>query len=273
MKRFFQYGSIAVLVFALSCGMTGSVFAHKAPEKSTQRESVLRATVAIDAQFFGQLRALREIDGLGRTPEERDKAAAQTALLPAKAQLNRETISATRESISESRLSRKGSGRALPAKDSLSTEAENKTPDEFERTEAQEPVTTQAPTTAEGQGNGQAIADFAMQFLGCSYVYGGSSPSGFDCSGLVYYVYGSFGYCLNRGATGQLQNGREVALEELRAGDLVFFGYGSRADHVGIYLGNGQFIHAENSGTGVVISSLVEGYYVGRYLTARRIAE
>lgn len=273
MKRFFQYGTIALLVFALSCGMTGSVFAHKAPEKSAQRDSVLRATAAIDAQFTGQLCALRETDGLGRMPAEPEQAPAKAELLPAKAPLDSSTISATRETLSESRLSRKGSGRALPAKDSLCAIAEDETPEESERVEAQEPVTTQAPVAAEVSSSGQAIADFAMQFLGCAYVYGGSSPSGFDCSGLVYYVYGSFGYCLNRGATGQLQNGREVAFEELRPGDLVFFGYGSRADHVGIYLGNGQFIHAENSGTGVVISSLVEGYYVGRYLTARRIVE
>lgn len=115
------------------------------------------------------------------------------------------------------------------------------------------------------------IVAYAKKYLGYPYVYGGKSPSGFDCSGFMYYVYGHFGYKLNRGATSQLQNGRKVSKSELRPGDLVFFGSGSTANHVGMYIGGGNFIHAENSGTGVVISSLVEGYYVGRYLTARRI--
>ncbi len=122
-----------------------------------------------------------------------------------------------------------------------------------------------------GSSIGQQLVTYAKQFLGYPYVYGGASPSGFDCSGFMYYVYGQFGYTLYRGATSQLQNGRYVSFDELRPGDLVFFGYGSTATHVGMYIGNGKFIHAENSGTGVVISSLVEGYYVGRYLTARRI--
>ena len=115
------------------------------------------------------------------------------------------------------------------------------------------------------------IVASAKKYLGYPYVYGGESPSGFDCSGFMYYLYGKYGYKLNRGATSQLSNGRKVSKSELRPGDLVFFGSGNTASHVGMYIGGGNFIHAENSGTGVVISSLVEGYYVGRYLTARRI--
>ena len=126
-------------------------------------------------------------------------------------------------------------------------------------------------SSATASSVGQQLVTYAKQFLGYPYVYGGASPSGFDCSGFMYYIYGQFGYKLYRGATSQLQNGRYVSFDELQPGDLVFFGYGSTATHVGMYMGNGKFIHAENSGTGVVISSLVEGYYVGRYLTARRI--
>ncbi len=118
---------------------------------------------------------------------------------------------------------------------------------------------------------GQQMVTYAKQFLGYPYVYGGASPSGFDCSGFMNYIYKQFGYKINRGANAQMENGYKVSKDSLRPGDLVFFGSGSRASHVGMYIGNGKFIHAENSGTGVVISSLVEGYYVGRYLTARRI--
>lgn len=140
------------------------------------------------------------------------------------------------------------------------------------------PATTQTAkqsskksSTSTAATTGDQLVAYAKKYLGYPYVYGGESPSGFDCSGFMYYVYGKFGYKLNRGATSQLQNGYKVSKSELRPGDLVFFGSGSRASHVGMYIGGGNFIHAENSGTGVVISSLVEGYYVGRYLTARRI--
>lgn len=118
---------------------------------------------------------------------------------------------------------------------------------------------------------GQQIVTYAMGYLGCSYVYGGASPSGFDCSGFTMYVYKHFGYSLPHGATSQLSNGTYVSYDNLMPGDLVYFGSGSTASHVGIYIGGGQFIHAENYSTGVVISSLSESYYASRYLTAHRI--
>lgn len=120
---------------------------------------------------------------------------------------------------------------------------------------------------------GQEIADYALQFLGCRYVYGGSSPKGFDCSGFTSYVYRQFGYSLNRTASGQLDNGTPVAKEELQPGDLVMFkeGGSKRASHVGLYIGNGQIIHASTASVGVVISDLYSSYYVRTYVGARRI--
>lgn len=122
---------------------------------------------------------------------------------------------------------------------------------------------------------GQEIADYALQFLGCRYVYGGSSPNGFDCSGFTSYVYKQFGYSLNRTASTQLDNGTPVAKEELQPGDLVMFkksGSGSkRASHVGMYIGNGQIIHASTASVGVIISDLYSSYYVRTYVGARRI--
>ncbi len=132
---------------------------------------------------------------------------------------------------------------------------------------------SKSTTATQAVSLGQQMVTYAKKFLGYPYVYGGQSPSGFDCSGFMYYIYKQFGYTINRGATSQMQNGYKVSKDALKPGDLVFFGYGSTATHVGMYIGNGQFIHAENSGTGVVISSLTEGYYVGRYLTARRIVD
>ena len=116
------------------------------------------------------------------------------------------------------------------------------------------------------------VANFAMTFVGYSYVYGGASPSsGFDCSGLVYYCYGQFGYKLNRVADDQMDNGTAVSYDSLQVGDLVFFGSGSYANHVGIYIGNGNFVHAANRSSGVRVSSLNETYYATRYIGARRI--
>lgn len=126
-------------------------------------------------------------------------------------------------------------------------------------------------STSTGADPGQQIATYAQQFVGYPYVYGGSSPSGFDCSGFMQYVFSQFGYSINRTATAQLANGYSVAYENLRPGDIIYFGYGSTASHVGMYIGNGQFVHAENSSTGVVITDLSVSWYASRYLCAHRI--
>mgnify|MGYP000431029294 CR=1 FL=1 len=119
-----------------------------------------------------------------------------------------------------------------------------------------------------------AIVDYAYSFLGTPYVYGGASPSGFDCSGFTMYVYNQLGISLPHGATPQLKYGTYVSRSELQPGDLVFFSDGSYpASHVGIYVGDDQFIHASSSyynGHCVVITSLSETYYNNHYLTARR---
>ena len=119
------------------------------------------------------------------------------------------------------------------------------------------------------------IVAYAHKFLGYPYVLGGRGPNKFDCSGLVYYVYQHFGYTINRSATQQLKNGVTVSKENLQPGDLVFFnsaGTGaSRATHVGIYIGDGQFLHASSPKVGVVISDLYSAYYKKVYTTARRI--
>ena len=124
---------------------------------------------------------------------------------------------------------------------------------------------------SDGSATGQQVASYACQFVGSRYVWGGASPDGFDCSGLVHYVYKQFGYTLNRVAADQASNGRHVEPSELQPGDLLCFYSGSSyIGHVGIYIGSGQFVHASNSTTGVIISDLA-GYYVSRGYEARRI--
>ena len=131
-----------------------------------------------------------------------------------------------------------------------------------------------SPVTPEKEKTiGERIADRAKQYLDVPYVYGGASPNGFDCSGLMYYVYGQFDYTLKRGATGQyLNNGKSVSKSKLKPGDLLFF-YDSAGDigHVGMYVGDGQFIHASSSKGKVVIADLYTDYYDGVYAGARRI--
>lgn len=127
-------------------------------------------------------------------------------------------------------------------------------------------------STSSGSGTATDIANFAMSFVGYSYVWGGMSPStGFDCSGLMYYVLTQYGYSMNRVANDQMTQGTAVSRDNLQVGDLVFFGYGSYANHVGMYIGNGNFVHASTPSTGVRVNSLNETYYNTRYIGARRI--
>ena len=114
-----------------------------------------------------------------------------------------------------------------------------------------------------------AIAETAMQHLGTRYTWGGASAGGFDCSGYTMYIYGQYGYSLPHTASGQWQSGigaKVYSISELQPGDLVFFNDPSRnagkaCSHVGIYIGNGQHIHASSAKNGVIISDLSSGYY------------
>lgn len=125
-------------------------------------------------------------------------------------------------------------------------------------------------TESAAASSGSAIVDTAKAHLGTRYVYGGASPSGFDCSGFTMYVYSQHGYSLPHTATGQWQsgNGAKVwSISALQPGDLVFFNDPSRnagkaCSHAGIYIGGGQFIHSSSSrSNGVIISDLTSGYY------------
>lgn len=112
----------------------------------------------------------------------------------------------------------------------------------------------------------------AKKYIGVPYVWGGESPSGFDCSGFVQYVFKVHGISLNRTTETQYKHGSYVSKSNLKPGDLVFFQNTYRAgiSHVGIYIGNGQFIHASSS-KGVTISNLSSSYYTSHYYGARRV--
>jgi len=134
-----------------------------------------------------------------------------------------------------------------------------------------DPAMDEAPATS---GSGQAIADFAMQFLGDAYVYAGNQPGGFDCSGFTQYVVlNTLGIDIGHGTAGQTGYGAFVDWGAWLPGDLIFFAdtFDAGISHVGISLGGGDMIHAENESTGVTISSVYSDYYSAHYYGAYRL--
>ena len=130
-----------------------------------------------------------------------------------------------------------------------------------------------SPSALNGStGTAQKIIATARQYLGVPYQWGGASPSGFDCSGFVQYVFGAHGITLPRTSKQQWTIGSSVSKGNLKPGDLVFFAntYAEGISHLGIYIGDGQFIHSSSS-KGVVISLLSNSYWASHYYGARRV--
>lgn len=129
-------------------------------------------------------------------------------------------------------------------------------------------------TTKETSSKGSEVVAMAKKYLGSRYVYGGSSPSGFDCSGFTMYIYKQFGVSLPHSATAQSSKGTKVEKKDLQPGDIVFFTdykTGKGIGHCGIYVGGGSFIHASTEKTGVITSSIYSGSHAKRYVKAVRI--
>lgn len=120
-------------------------------------------------------------------------------------------------------------------------------------------------TSAEGLALGQQIASYACQFVGCPYVYGGSSlTGGTDCSGFTMAVYAQFGYSLSHSSGAQMGQGTPVSLDAVQPGDIICY-----SGHVGLYIGGGQIVHAATESTGIVISNM----YYSSPIGARRIVQ
>jgi cell wall-associated NlpC family hydrolase len=133
------------------------------------------------------------------------------------------------------------------------------------------------PGTAPERPPSGAAADIlntAQQYIGVPYVYGGHSPEkGFDCSGLVFYVFQQNGMSVQRTADKQFLQGQEVSSDQIQPGDLVFFSHsGKYVDHVGIYAGNDLFIHAPRTGRTVSYDSMSTGYYQSHFRGAKRFS-
>lgn len=118
---------------------------------------------------------------------------------------------------------------------------------------------------------GENVALLAQELIGAPYVYGGSDPRGFDCSGLVYYTYRQTGVNVPRTSQEQFKAARKIALTQANEGDLVFFQDQAKLSHVGIYLGEGMFVHAPETGRQVSIESLNAPYYQQHLVAVGRL--
>lgn len=118
---------------------------------------------------------------------------------------------------------------------------------------------------------GDALVDIAMSMRGARYRYGGATPAGFDCSGLVFYAHRQLGLLVPRTSRDQEETAERIRPRKLRRGDLVFFKIGSRkVNHVGIYIGKHRFVHAPGAGKPVTVNSLADQYYAESFFSAGR---
>ena len=129
-----------------------------------------------------------------------------------------------------------------------------------------------ATTALAAPDPGSQVADLAQQYVGSAYRWGGASPAGFDCTGFVMWVYGQFGVALPHNEAGQLASGPRVSADDLQPGDVLVFAntYRRGLSHVGIYIGDGQFVHAVDERHGVQISFLRDSYWAPRFVAASR---
>ena len=116
-------------------------------------------------------------------------------------------------------------------------------------------------------------ADVATQMIGAPYRWGGATPAGFDCSGLVFYAYDATGVRVPRTSVEQFRAAAAIPLKDARPGDLVFFREAWTVSHVGIWLGDGRFVHAPDEGQSVKVSNIDEDYYRVRFAGAGRILQ
>lgn len=165
---------------------------------------------------------------------------------------------------------------AVSTQDTISESANSQLTEIFEK-QNQEIIEEPVEQPVANTSTKNEVIEFAKQYLGYSYVSGGHSPdTGFDCSGFTRYIFGHFGYTLGATAASQTSVGVEVSRDELQTADLIlYYDEGmTKIGHVGIYIGDGNFIHSANPRRGVVIDNLnTNSYYSKRFVTARRIVE
>lgn len=149
--------------------------------------------------------------------------------------------------------------------------AKKKSAEEASKAVSKSSSASKSVSNAPASSKGQAIVNEAKKYLGIKYVYGGSTPKGFDCSGLVKYVCAKNGISLSRTSAAQSKQGVTVSKSNLQPGDLLFFAKSGRVHHVGIYIGNGQMIHAPHTGSYVKVDSINTAYRQREFYCAKRV--
>jgi cell wall-associated NlpC family hydrolase len=234
--------------------------------KRQQIESMLGERKRLLASIQSQITALKAEEARRQAilaAQARARLAREQAALLARqqAQAAAAHAAAAQAAAAKAAAAQSAAAQRAAASGPASVQAAGTTP----ATTAAAPPPVPAPSALTAGGHPQA-ATIAMQYLGVPYVWGGGSPSGFDCSGLVQYVFAQLGIALPHYAAAQFGFGQPVSRDQLQPGDLVFFdGLG----HVGIYIGGGQMIHAPHTGDVVKISPLSD--FGSSYVGARRI--
>lgn len=128
-------------------------------------------------------------------------------------------------------------------------------------------------TSSNNGSSASGIISAAKKYVGHNYVFGGTGPSGFDCSGFTQYIYGQAGVSIPRTTTSQANVGTRLSKSQLKPGDLLVFSntYKAGPSHVGVYIGDGNFVHAANSRKGVRVDSVNSSYYSSKFTSGRRL--
>ena len=214
-------------------------------DRAAQRQS-------IEGQLAERNRLLASIKSQIASLEAAERLRQERLAAEARARLSRVTLQAQDRAVQAQNQAVETEGQALQSTDALLVQSPA----------SDEPFTAAPPSRYGG------VVGIAMQYLGVPYVWGGASPSGFDCSGFIMYVYAQVGVSLPHHAASQYGSGSPVSRDALEPGDLVFF---NGLGHAGIYIGGGQFIHSPHTGDVVKISSLSDSWYAATWVGARRL--
>ncbi len=222
-------------------------------ERKQVREVIARQKADLDAERAEQ--ETRRLTLSEKQSSLNTKLQTQSAVISQLAQQEQMILSQTKEQIAKEKQLQQRINQSRAVNTSTQTYKSS-------------PSATAVKTVFSGTASGSEAVRIAKSYIGVPYVYGGTTPNGFDCSGFVQYVYRQMGISINRVAADQARNGVYVAKEDLQPGDLVFFAKPGRTiHHVGMYVGNGQYIHAPYTGRSITIENLTRK----DYYTARRI--